>query len=180
MSARLRPLTMVTPAVGKAHGQKTVATTIGRARHCLRRVVRVGLKRIVPPLQGSGLRGAPLTQAFSLGFVISPLWGSNCENRTSHHSPPVQRTPWVSGSAALSCGKAPPFRGRSNLNIVPILGLMLRLNRRGAASPSIQGKGAKSRKAEPCRKTGRQSRTCHSTKISVRFRAAATAFWYSP
>jgi len=38
--------------------------------------VRVGMKKIVPPLQGCGLMGVLLTQAFSLGFVRSPLWGS--------------------------------------------------------------------------------------------------------
>ena len=29
------------------------------------------------PFRARGLMGVPLTQAFSLGFVISPLWGSN-------------------------------------------------------------------------------------------------------
>jgi len=36
-----------------------------RARDCLRRAVRVGLKRIVPPLQGSGVDG---------GFVDPGRW----------------------------------------------------------------------------------------------------------
>jgi len=36
----------------------------------------VGLKRIVPPFQGSGLMGVLLTQAVGLGFVMAPLWGS--------------------------------------------------------------------------------------------------------
>ena len=35
----------------------------------------MGLKLIVPPLQGSGSVCGLLTQAFSLGFVISPLQG---------------------------------------------------------------------------------------------------------
>ncbi len=37
----------------------------------------MGLKRIVPPFQGSGVDWPLLTQAFSLGFVISPLRGSS-------------------------------------------------------------------------------------------------------
>ena len=52
----------------------------------------------------------------------------------------------MSGSAAVFCGKAPPFRRRSNLNLIPILGLRLRLHRRGAASPSNQGKEGAGRK----------------------------------
>jgi hypothetical protein len=36
----------------------------------------VGLKRIVPPLQGSGIGLGPADPAVGLGFVRSPLWGS--------------------------------------------------------------------------------------------------------
>jgi hypothetical protein len=45
---------------------------------CLRAsVVKVGPRDWGrSPLQGSGLMGVPLTQAFSLGFVRSPLRGS--------------------------------------------------------------------------------------------------------
>jgi len=47
------------------------------------------------------------------------------------------------GSAALSCGKASPFRGAAS-HLVG--GLRLRLKRRGAASPKDRGEVAKCRK----------------------------------
>jgi hypothetical protein len=34
------------------------------------------LKRLFRPFRARAFMGAPLTQAFDLGFVISPLWGS--------------------------------------------------------------------------------------------------------
>ena len=90
----------------------------------------------------------------------------------------MQRTTWVSGSAALSCGKAPPFRGRSNLNLVPILGLRLRLNRRGAASPSNQGKEGEGRKgrAFPQDRAAEPHLPQHQTRPAVVQRRGVHAF----
>jgi len=39
-----------------------------RTRHCLRRAVRVGLKRIVPPLQGSGICLGPVDPGLQPGL----------------------------------------------------------------------------------------------------------------
>jgi hypothetical protein len=58
--------------------------TAGRARNCLRRAVQVGLKRIVPPLQGSGIGLGPVdlapkgrnneAQANGLGLDALPIF----------------------------------------------------------------------------------------------------------
>jgi len=42
----------------------------------------MGLKGLFRPFRAQGLMGVPLTQAFSLGFVISPLWGSPAHTST--------------------------------------------------------------------------------------------------
>jgi hypothetical protein len=53
-----------------------------RAGYCWTRTgspttsVRMGLKRLLRPFRARVSVWIPLTQAFSLGFVRSPLWGS--------------------------------------------------------------------------------------------------------
>ena len=65
--------------------------------------VRVGLMRIVPPLQGLGVGWVPLTQAVGLGFVRSPLWGSQARPLGRRMASTAMRLVTLAGYADASC-----------------------------------------------------------------------------
>ena len=61
----------------------------------------VGIEGIIPPLQGSALMGALLTQAVGLGFVSPPRWGS-----PAHTSRPSLAASWRAASQSVGWRKA--------------------------------------------------------------------------